>query len=152
MPTGPAVDDADILPPDDEARLDQQLRNYWNDNQTAIVVASVPSLEGQSIEQQATLLFNSWDIGDPETNRGLLILIAPTERQMRIEVGCGLETVITNAVAKTIIDNDMIPLFALGQYVHGVEAGVDALTDQLIDSADAGPASPFCIAAMREAA
>ena len=79
-------------------------------------------------------------------------MIAPAERKMRIEVGCGLETVITNAVAKTIIDDDMIPMFAQGQYVHGIEAGVDALKHQLIDSADAGPVSPLCIAIMKEAA
>ncbi len=146
------IDDADIFRPDDKARLDQRLRSYLHDSQTAIVVVSVSSLKGQSIERQATFLFNSWGIGDPETKRGLLILIAPSERQMRIEVGCGLETVITNAVAKTIIDNDMIPFFVHGQYYLGVEAGIDALTDQLIDSTDAGPTSPICLAIMKEAA
>lgn len=149
---GLVIDTADILPVDDEALLDRHLRDYWRQYETAIVVASVQSLDGQSIEEFALDMFNSWGIGDARTNRGLLILVAPTERQVRIEAGCGLEAVITADVAKNIIEAEMIPNFRAGDYVGAVEAGVDALAEKLADNPEYGPDSPACLALMKKAA
>lgn len=152
VPTGPVVDAADILPADDEALLDRHLRAYWQDHRTAIVVASVSSLGANTIEQVALDTFNTWGIGSANDNRGLLVLVAPAERQVRIEVGCGLESVITDDVAKHVIEDDMIPHFRTGDYVRAVDAGVDALAERLADSAAAGPVSPTCVAIMKKAA
>jgi uncharacterized protein len=152
VPSGPVIDTADILPAGEEAELDRRLRNYWDAEATAIVVTSVESLEGKTIEQAALDIYNGWGIGDADTNRGLLILVAPRERQVRIEVGCGLESVITDAVAGEIIQNDMIPLLKANEFPAAVETGVDGVMARLIDSHDAGPISPICIERMKKAA
>lgn len=152
IPIGPVVDRADILPADEEALLDRHLRAYWDEYRTAIVVASVTSLEGRTIEQVAFDMFNTWGIGDSETDRGLLILVAPNERKVRIEVGCGLESVITNAFAAGVIEEQILPAFRADDFPGGVEAGIDALAEELVEHPDAHPMSPLCLADERLAA
>jgi uncharacterized protein len=152
VPSGPVIDTAEILPAAEEAELNRRLRNYWDAEATAIVVNSVESLEGKTIEQAALDTYNGWGIGDADTNRGLLILVAPRERQVRIEVGCGLESVVTEAVAGEIIQNDMIPLLKADDFPAAVDAGVDGLMERLVDSENAGPVSPICLESMKKAA
>lgn len=143
-PLGPVVDEADILPPEREARLDRKLREHWAKSGTSIIVYSVPSLRGEPIEDVATRTFNEWGIGDAKTNRGLLILVAPNERKVRIEVGYGLECIITNPVAGRIIDIEMIPLFRTGDMAGATEAGVDGLIRDVAKGAVDDPMFPGC--------
>ncbi|MEO5707947.1 MAG: TPM domain-containing protein [Alteraurantiacibacter sp.] len=152
LPAGPVVDLADILPADEEALLDRHLRAYFRDYGTAIVVASVASLEGKTIEQVAFETFNTWGIGSSDDDRGLLILVAPNERKVRIEVGCGLESVITDEFAGIVIDDNILPQFLLGDFPGGIEAGVDALAEELADHPDAHALSPLCLDPERQAA
>jgi uncharacterized protein len=146
-PDQPVLDLADILPSTHEAALDQRLTTLWNTTGNALIVVSVNSLEGRSIEDYATGLFNEWGIGDAKTDRGLLVLVAPTERKVRIEVGCGLEGRITNEVAATIIRDAMIPRYKAGDLEGGTQSGVDALVAKLNAPATANDnvrTTPFC--------
>jgi len=152
-PGGPVVDTADILSPAAEQALDARLRRYWEQKETAIVVASVPSLKGETIEAAANRMFNDWGIGDARTSRGVLLLIAPEERRLRIEVGCGLESVLTDAAAAQIIRDTIKPQFTAGDFESGVSAGVEALMTR-IDTANVapGPVSARCRQMMKDAA
>jgi uncharacterized protein len=152
-PSGPVVDQADILSPDAEKVLDDKLRRYLDQKETAIVVATVPSLKGETIESTADRMFNDWGIGDADTNRGVLLLIAPEERKLRIEVGCGLETVLPSEVAAGIIREAIRPRFSAGDFDAGTSAGVDALINR-IDTANVapGPVSRRCVQIMKDAA
>lgn len=151
-PVEPVVDQAEIIPATEEVLLDRRLREYWANEKTAIVVATVRSLDGQSIEDTAFGLFSDWGISDGRTNRGLLILVAPNEHKARIEVGCGLESIITDPVAQDIMDHQMIPRFSEGDYNGAIAAGVDELTETLATATEAGPISPACVEIMKAAA
>ncbi|ANU08399.1 TPM domain-containing protein [Paraurantiacibacter namhicola] len=145
-PDGPVLDAADILPPEVEAQLDDRLRAWFDETDNALVVVSVTSLENRSIEKFAFDTFNTWGIGDSETDRGLLLLIAPNERMVRIEVGCGFEKVITNDIAAAIIADDILPHMRKGDLAAGTLGGVKALTattDARISLAGI-PSSPIC--------
>lgn len=146
------MDYAEILPSDVETALDQRLRDYWTKNQTAVVVASVETLDGRPIDEYSLDLATKWKIGDRERKRGLLVLVAPNEREVRIEVSCGLEYVITDVVAGRIIRDDMIPAFRSGDLAGGTMNGVDALIEQL-DAASIPDQLPAeCRGAMEKAA
>ena len=155
LPSGPVVDAADILPEDEEASLDRQLRDWSVETGNSLVVSTVPTLGGRPIEDVAFEQFNGWGIGDSETDRGLLLLLAPNDRQVRIEVGCGLERVITDAAAAEIIQSDIIPAFRSGDMVGGVRQGTTALirqTEDKIANAEDGPLSSECLSNLKEAA
>ncbi len=153
LPISPVVDAAGIIPADAEAVLDTRLRDYWDEEETAIVVSTVDTLDGRSIEDYSREQFNTWGIGSGLTHRGVLILVAPLEREARIEVGCGLESVLTDDVAQAIMDEDMTPRFAAGDMVEGIEGGVDAIIGALAGSETRpGRGSPYCVDHMREAA
>lgn len=151
-PDGPVLDEADLLPPDAEAALDKRLRDYWDKNRTAVMVVSVNSLGGAPIDQFSLELARTWDIGDKENLRGLLVLVAPNERGVRIEVSCGLENVITDEFAAVVIEERMTPEFRTGNLGKGTLAGVNALIEQLDAGANPAPVSEGCSANMRKAA
>lgn len=149
------MDAADILPVDAETSLDRELRKWFDETGNVLVVSSVPTLSGRTIEDVAHEQFSDWGIGDARTDRGLLILVAPNERKVRIEVGCGLERVITDAMAAKVVQNDIIPAFRAGDMVNGVEKGTKSLmaqTDANIAKAKDGPLSPICREHWKEAA
>jgi uncharacterized protein len=151
-PDGPVLDSANILPAATEAALDKRLRDYVASSGNALIVVSVTSLDGKTIDQYAYDLYNEWGIGDAKTNRGLLVLVAPYDRQVRIEVGCGVESVITNEAAKQVIEENMIPEFKTDDLEGGTLAGVDALVARLDAGRDFGPVSPKCVENMKKAA
>lgn len=153
-PSEPTLDLADVFPASDEAALNRRLTNYWRTTGNALVVVSVDSLKGRSIDDYATGLYNEWGIGDPKTGRGLLILVAPNERKVRIEVGCGLEGIITDDIAKDVIETDMIPHYKQNELEAGTLAGIDAVIENLKTRAanDSGPHTPICKARAKEAA
>lgn len=137
-PDGPVLDAASVIDPAAEAALDARLREYNARTGRAVVVATVPGLQGQTIEMYAVRLFEQWGIGGAETDQGLLLLVAPNERQVRIEVGYGLHPYVTDILSGRIIREDITPAFRNGDFAGGIAAGVDALIAQLDrDPADA---------------
>jgi len=152
IPQGPVADRADIIPQVAEQALDAKLRGYFERSGTAIIVATLPTLGGEPIDKVAFETFNRWGIGDAKTNRGLLVLVAPNERKMRIEVGCGLEKPITSDFAKQVIEQQMVPQFRSGDYVTGIESGVHSLVQKLDTATEFGPTSEVCLKIMKRAA
>jgi uncharacterized protein len=154
-PVGPVLDLADVMPATGEAALNYRLIKYYDATGNSLVVVTVNSLEGQTIEQYAKGLFNEWGIGDAKTDRGLLILVAPTEHKVRIEVGCGLEGRITNDLAAKVIRDAMVPRYIEGDLEGGTLAGVDALVADLNNPATANDnvrTTPICRAKAKAAA
>ena len=109
--TGWVRDGADVLSPEIEARLDALLENVKQQTTAEVMVITVPSLNGDYLDYFATQLFNHIGIGRSETNNGVLFLIAPNERRTRIEVGYGLEPLLTDDLAGQILDAHVIPQF-----------------------------------------
>ncbi len=133
-PQGPIFDQADLLPPDVEASLDQRLRAFDAQTGDAVIVATVNSLQGDTIEDYAANLYAAWGIGGKERDTGVLLLVAPNEHKVRIEVGYGLTPYITDILSGRIIRDDITPRFKQGDMAGGIEAGVNDILDQLSKS------------------
>ena len=89
-----------------------------------MVVVTLPSLQGFSIEDFGYQLGRHWGIGTKEKDNGVLLIVAPNERKVRIEVGRGLEPILTDAMSKIIIENSILPRFRVGDYAGGIKDGV----------------------------
>jgi uncharacterized protein len=125
--TGRVVDQAEIFNADEEARLVAQLAAFEKRTKHQFVIASVKSLEGRTIEQYSLCHARHWGIGRKKEDDGLVLMIAPNERKVRIEVGIGLESELTDAEAQAIIENAILPPFKLGDFGTGVTAGAAAM-------------------------
>jgi uncharacterized protein len=134
--TGRVVDAADILDQPTRSAIAAMLTTLEEKTTDQLVVATVTSLQGESIEVYANRLANRWALGQKDKNNGVLVLVAPTERKVRIEVGYGLEVTLTNAVAKYIIDQSMLPRFRAGDMAGGVANGVGDIVSVLIGDAE----------------
>ena len=128
-PKGPVADYAKVIPEEYKARIDVLARELWQKTGTALVVATLPSLEGDAIENAAVRLFQEWGIGKKGQDKGVLILVALKERRLRIEVGYGLEGVITDAKAGLVRDQAMTPFLKKNQFGQGLLAGTAALAE-----------------------
>ncbi len=138
--TGRVVDQAKILSPVASADLERKLADLEQKSGIQLVVATVPSLGGEEIEPYANELFRAWKLGEATKNNGVLLLIAPKERRVRIEVGYGLEGTLTDAVSSIIISNAIAPRFKAGDFDGGVTRGVDDIITALTtDSAEWKP-------------
>ena len=133
-PDGPVYAGADMLSAQTEAALDQRLRAYHQETGRAIVVATVPSLGGETIEPYATRLFETWGIGGEQRDTGLLLLVARDDRRMRIEVGYGLHPYFGGIMAGRVVNDVITPRFKAGDFDGGVTEGVDAILDHLANS------------------
>lgn len=131
--TGRVVDGAELLDDQAEARISGQSEALETATGNQFVTVTVPTLGGQSIEEFGLALGRQWGIGRAENNDGILLIVAPTERRVRIEVGYGLEKTMTNARAQTIIDDRILPRFGEGQMQDGIVAGADAIVSVLAD-------------------
>lgn len=129
--TGRVVDAAHVLDAATLAALDAKLAAQEARATDQLVVATIPSLQGTSIEDYANRLFRTWQIGQAKKNNGVLLLVAPNERKVRIEVGYGLEGILTDAVASTIIRNAIVPAFKSGDMAAGIVKGTDAIIEIL---------------------
>lgn len=129
--SGRVVDDADIIPPAVEQQLTTKLAALEQQSQRQFVVATIADLQGYPIEDYGYRLGRHWGIGDKERNDGILLIVAPAERRVRIEVGYGLEPVVTDALASSIIDTSILPRFRADDYPGGIVAGADAIIAQL---------------------
>jgi len=138
--TGRVVDQANILSPVTKADLERKLADLEQKSRIQLVVATVPSLDGEEIEPYANGLFRAWKLGEAKENNGALLLIAPKERRVRIEVGYGLEGTLTDAISSIIIANAIAPRFKAGDFNGGVTRGVDDIITTLsTDSAEWKP-------------
>jgi len=121
------MDAANIIPDDREAALNERLIAYKNTSHNEIAVATVPSLEGRDIEGYANDFFEHLGVGDMDADSGVLLLIAPNERKVRIEVGYGLESTLTDGQSGRIIRETIVPFMKAGDYPGGIEAGANAI-------------------------
>jgi uncharacterized protein len=129
--TGRVVDAANVIPPDEEARLTDKLAALETQTHRQLVVATIASLEDYDINDYANRLFRTWQLGDKARNDGVLLLVAPKEHKLRIEVGYGLEGVLTDGLSSLVINQTIVPRFKAGDMAGGIEAGADAIIQQL---------------------
>jgi uncharacterized protein len=129
--TGRVVDGADLLPPKDEARLADRLAALEKSTSDQLVVVTLPSLDGEPIEAFALRAGRGWGIGRKGVNNGVLLIVAPLEKRVRIEVGSGLEGLLTDEKAWFIIRDQILPRFQQGAYEQGIDAGVNRLIQLL---------------------
>lgn len=129
--TGRVVDNANLLPPAEEAALAEKLAALEQASSRQLVVATVPDLQGYPIEDYGYRLGRAWGIGQSEANNGTILLVAPNERKVRIEVGYGLEPILTDALSSVIINQAILPRFREDDYPGGIMAGADAIIQQL---------------------
>jgi uncharacterized protein len=138
--TGRVVDQAGILNADIRGDLADKSKDLEEKSGIQLVVATVTSLQGSDIETYANELFRTWKLGQAQKNNGVLLLVAPNERKVRIEVGYGLEGALTDAVASVIISSAIVPRFKNGDFPGGIERGVGGILDVLGgDTADWQP-------------
>lgn len=125
--TGRVVDEAGILSPQAEAEISAQLAAHEKATTNQVVVVTVKSLQGDDISDYGYQLGRQWGIGQKGKNNGVLLIVAPNERKLRIEVGYGLEGVLTDAESRMIIERVIKPYFKQGDYEQGIRAGVGAI-------------------------
>ncbi|MBB5222469.1 uncharacterized protein HNP73_002405 [Amaricoccus macauensis] len=140
--TGRIVDQAGILSPEAKADIEPKLVELETKSGIQLVVATVSSLDGQAIEPYANELFRAWRLGEATQNNGVLLLVAPNERRVRIEVGYGLEGTLTDALSSVIIANAITPRFKAGDFSGGVVRGVDDIITVLTTDASEWAARP----------
>ncbi len=129
--TGRVVDDAHVLTPDVQADLTSKLAALEAKTGTQLVVVTLPSLQGDDIADYGYQLGRAWGIGQKGKNTGALFIVAPSEKKTRIEVGYGLEPVLTDAMSSVILTSQVLPRFRQGDVPGGVVAGTDAIIQQL---------------------
>lgn len=138
--TGRVVDDAHILSPDVQQQLTQKLADLEQRTSRQLVVVTLPSLQGYEIEDYGYQLGRAWGIGQKKLNNGALFIIAPKERRVRIEVGYGLEPILTDALSSVILQEKVLPKFKARDMQGGIVAGTDAIVEQLLLDAPAAKA------------
>ena len=133
--TGRVVDRADLISPETERALSQRLADLEAATTDQLVIATTESLDGRPIEEVGLALGRGWGIGQRGKNNGVILLVAPNERKVRIEVGYGLEATLSNELCAQIIADDILPRFRNGRMEAGIVAGADALIARLHRSA-----------------
>jgi len=121
-------DDAHVLKQATIDQLESRLAHYEDSTSNQIAILIISSLEGESLEEYSIKVAEKWALGQKEKDNGVLLLIAVDDHKMRIEVGKGLEGVLTDAISSRIIRNEMAPAFRRGDFDGGVIAAVDGIT------------------------
>lgn len=134
--TGRVVDQANILNSAEEGRIAANLRAFEEKTSIQLVVVTLPSLEGRPIEDWGLALGRAWGIGQKGKDNGALLVVAPNDRELRIEVGYGLEGTLPDATADSIIRNVIMPRFKAGDMAGGISDGVDAIIKVLSGSGE----------------
>ena len=129
--TGRVVDNAEVLKPATRERVAALAKAHEDKTSDQIAVLTIPTLGGESVEEFATRVFEAWKLGQNGKDNGVLVVVAPQDRKMRIEVGYGLEGTLTDVAASRIIRNAMTPAFKNGDFDRGIEDGVAAVVAQL---------------------
>lgn len=145
--TGRVVDGAHVLSPEQQADLTARLATLEQQTSRQLVVVTLPSLNGYDIEDYSNQLLRHWGIGQKGTNNGALFVVVPSEHKVRVEVGYGLEDVLTDALSSVILQRTVLPKFRSGDIAGGVIDGTNALIQQL--SADPSTAEQTAAEAAR---
>jgi uncharacterized protein len=127
VPTAWFNDYAGLVPVEDARRLDEKLRRLDREESTQVVVAVFPRLPWPSLEDVTARTAESWKVGREGLDNGAILFVFVEDRQMRIEVGYGLEGALPDALAGRILDNEVVPRFRQGDVVGGLEAGIDGI-------------------------
>ncbi|HEY1706695.1 MAG TPA: TPM domain-containing protein [Rhizomicrobium sp.] len=136
--TGRVVDDAHVLDDATKAALTAKLAGLEQTTTRQLVVVTLPSLQGYEIADYGYQLGRAWGIGQKKQDNGVLFIIVPSEHKTRIEVGYGLEPVLTDALSSVILQEAVLPKFRAGDIQGGIVAGTDEIVKQLsLDPADA---------------
>lgn len=135
--TGRVVDGANVIDSATRDAITQKLGAFEAKSSDQVVVVTVPSLDGEAIEPYSNRLYRAWALGQKQENNGVLLVVAPNDRKVRIEVGYGLEGTLTDLLSRLIIENAIIPGFRSGDYSGGIARGVDDILTVLSgDSAE----------------
>ena len=134
--SGRVVDQANVIPATQREALESKLKDLEDKSGIQLVVTTVKSLQGGDIETFANGLFRTWKLGEAKKNNGALLLVAPSEHKVRIEVGYGLEGTLTDALSQVIIASAMVPRFKANDYPGGIERGIDGIISVLTTEAD----------------
>ena len=129
--SGRVVDQAGVMTAESRSDVEAKLKDLEDKSGIQLVVATVKSLQGSDIETYANQLFRFWKLGEAKKNNGVLLLVAPSEHKVRIEVGYGLEGTLTDALSSVIIASAIIPRVKTGDFSGGVERGVDGIISVL---------------------
>ncbi len=133
--TGRVVDQAGVMSAESRADVEAKSKELEDKSGIQLVVATVQSLQGSDIETYANELFRLWKLGEANKDNGVLLLVAPAEHKVRIEVGYGLEGTLTDALCSVIIASAIVPRFKANDYSGGIERGVDAIISVLTTDA-----------------
>lgn len=129
--SGLVNDFASVLSAEQETALENKLYSFEQGTSHEIAVAIVKNLGGDSVENYSEELFKEWGIGKKGTDNGVLLLVSIEDREMRIEVGYGLEGALVDSEAKWILDNSVAPFFKEGKYYEGISAGTDKIEEAI---------------------
>ncbi|MEH3048506.1 TPM domain-containing protein [Sphingomonas adhaesiva] len=129
--TGRVVDAAGLLSSDQVQQLTQLSADTEKASSRQLVVATIPDLQGYAVEDYGYRLGREWGIGQKDANNGIILLVAPKERKVRIEVGYGLEPIMTDALSSVIINQTILPRFRDGDMAGGIVAGAQAIAEQM---------------------
>jgi len=135
-------DFAGLLPQEEVTRLEALCRDVERQTTAQFAIVTIPDLQGETVEDYAQQLFNSWGIGQKNTNNGVLLLVAPKDHRMRIEVGYGLEPLLTDEVCGSIRDAFILPFFKQNQFPEGIAKGADELAKILLKNPDKAKGIP----------
>jgi uncharacterized protein len=135
--TGRIVDQASLLSAEDRSAIEQDLKVLEEKASDQLVIYTTRSLQGYEIADIGYRLGRFWQIGQKGKNNGVILIVAPTERKVRIEVGRGLEPQLTDLMTKLIIENAIMPAFRRGDFPGGIKAGVRDIRDVLLGDAEA---------------
>jgi uncharacterized protein len=127
----PVVDAANLLSPAQKAEITALAEDINKASTRQLVVATIPDLQGYDIADYGYQLGRAWGIGQKDANNGILLIVAPTERKVRIEVGYGLEPIMTDAMSSTIVNETILPRFKAGDMPGGIVAGAQAIGEQM---------------------
>jgi uncharacterized protein len=122
-------DHAGMVSPSAKSKIEEELRTFEQSDSTQVVILTIPSLEGENIEEFSIKVAEAWKIGQQQKDNGVLFVVSKQERKIRIEVGRGLEGKLTDLMAGRIIDQVIKPRFKQGDFDGGFITGVSALID-----------------------
>jgi uncharacterized protein len=128
--TGRVVDDAHLLSPEQVAQITQLSTEVEQASSRQLVVATIPDLQGYDIADYGYQLGRAWGIGS-KANNGIILIVAPADRKVRIEVGYGLEPIMTDALSNQIINQVIVPRFKAGDMAGGIVAGAQTIGEQM---------------------
>ena len=134
---GRITDEAGLLKPEDRDAIETQLKALEETSTDQVAVVTVNSLQGETIEDMGLALGRKWGIGQKDKDNGIVLIVAPNERKVRIEVGRKLEPQMTDALSSLIIQNGILPAFRRGDFSGGIRAGVRDINDVLLGDAEA---------------